>query len=169
MEKYKATRARSHFHSVGPRPSHASFTQGWHHEVFDNWVFLNCFLKPNRMRSSTVRFYCTCVEIRGWRSQIQPMMVSSVKCRVLKWNHGFICRNRVFCIKTKNPMHRPGKVGFFPSLPSLPDVHARTCVGTFSRLEPMWQYLVKITNIKVDITFIILKLIDGVPSHAKGA
>ena len=27
----------------------------------------------------------------------------------------------------------------------------------------------KITNIHVDITFIIPKLIDGVPSHAKGS
>jgi hypothetical protein len=32
----------------------------------------------------------------------------------------------------------------------------------------MCQYPVKITNIQVDITFIIAKLIDEVPSHAKG-
>ena len=51
------------------------------------------------------------------------------------------------------------------SLRSLP---ARTCVGTPPRWEPMWQYPVKITNIQVDITFIINKLIDGVPSHARG-
>jgi hypothetical protein len=42
-------------------------------------------------------------------------------------------------------------------------------VGSFPHLEPMGQYMVKITNIQVDITFIILKLIDEVPSHAKGA
>ena len=33
----------------------------------------------------------------------------------------------------------------------------------------MWQYPVKFTYIQVDITFVVLKLIDGVPSHAKGA
>jgi hypothetical protein len=32
----------------------------------------------------------------------------------------------------------------------------------------MWQYPIKITNIQVEITFIVPKLIDGVPSHAKG-
>ena len=42
-------------------------------------------------------------------------------------------------------------------------------MGTLPRWDPMQQYLVKITNIQVDITVIIPKLIDGVPSHAKGA
>ena len=56
-----------------------------------------------------------------------------------------------------------------PMPPSLPGLPAQTCVGTLPRWEPMQQYPVKITNIQVDITFIILKLIDEVPSHAKGA
>ena len=42
-------------------------------------------------------------------------------------------------------------------------------VGTLPRWELMWQYLVKITNIQVDITFIVPNLIDEVPSHVKGA
>ena len=46
---------------------------------------------------------------------------------------------------------------------------ARTNVGTPLRWEPMWQYPVKITNIHVDITFIIPNLIDDTPPHAKGA
>ena len=33
----------------------------------------------------------------------------------------------------------------------------------------MRQHLIKIPNIQVDVTFIILKLVDEVPSHAKGA
>jgi hypothetical protein len=44
---------------------------------------------------------------------------------------------------------------------------ARTCVRTLPHWEPMWQHLVKITIIQVDITSIIPKLVDGVPSHAK--
>ena len=40
-------------------------------------------------------------------------------------------------------------------------------MGTLPRLDLMRQYPVKITNIQVDVTFIIPKLIDGVPSHAK--
>jgi hypothetical protein len=56
-----------------------------------------------------------------------------------------------------------------PTPPSLPGHPAHTCVGTPSRWEPMRQYVVKITNIQVDINFIILKLIIGVPSHAEGA
>ena len=56
-----------------------------------------------------------------------------------------------------------------PTPPSLPGLHARTCMGTLPQWEPTWQYLVKITNIQVDITFIIPKLIDEVPSHVKGA
>ena len=56
-----------------------------------------------------------------------------------------------------------------PTRPSLPGLRARTCVGTLLRWEPMRQYLVTIANIQVDITFIIPKSIDGVPSHAKGA
>ena len=45
-----------------------------------------------------------------------------------------------------------------------------TCkISTLPRWEPMWQYLVKITNIQVHIIFIIPKLIDEVSSHAKGA
>ena len=51
----------------------------------------------------------------------------------------------------------------------LPRLPARTCVGTPPCWEPISQYMVKIINIQVDITFIIPKLIDGVPSHAKGA
>ena len=51
--------------------------------------------------------------------------------------------------------------------PSLPGLPARTCVGTLPHWEPMWQYPVKTTNIQVDITFIIPKLNDGVPSHVK--
>ena len=56
-----------------------------------------------------------------------------------------------------------------PTPPLLPGRLAHTCVGTFPRWEHMRQYLVKITNIQVDITFIIPKLIDGVSSHVKGA
>ena len=56
-----------------------------------------------------------------------------------------------------------------PTPPSLPGLPARICMGTLPRWEPMWQYPVKIANIQVDITFIILKLIDGVLAHAKGA
>ena len=56
-----------------------------------------------------------------------------------------------------------------PTPPSLSGLLAHTCMGTLPHWEPMWQYLVKITHIEVDITFIIPKLIDGVPSHAKGA
>ena len=52
---------------------------------------------------------------------------------------------------------------------SLPSFHVRICMGTLPRLDLMRQYPVKITNIQVDVTFIIPKLIDGVPSHAKGA
>ena len=53
--------------------------------------------------------------------------------------------------------------------PSLPGLHIRTCVETLPYWEPMWHYLVEITNIPIDITFIILKLIGKVPSHVKGA
>ena len=56
-----------------------------------------------------------------------------------------------------------------PMLPLLPSLLACMCVGTLPCWQPMRQYPVKITNIQVDITFIIPKLIDGVPSHAKGA
>ena len=52
---------------------------------------------------------------------------------------------------------------------SLSGLPGRTCVGTPSRWEPMWQYPIKITIIQVGITFIILKFIDGVPSHVKAA
>jgi hypothetical protein len=51
--------------------------------------------------------------------------------------------------------------------PSLFGLLARTCVGTLACWESMSQYAIKITNIQVDITFIIPKLIDGVPSSAK--
>jgi hypothetical protein len=56
-----------------------------------------------------------------------------------------------------------------PTAPSLPGLPVHTCVGTLPRWEPMWQNLAKITNIQVDITLIIPKLVDGVSSHAKGA
>ena len=49
-----------------------------------------------------------------------------------------------------------------PTPPSLHSLLANTYVGTLPHWEPMWQYPVKITNIQVDITFIIPKLIDGV-------
>ena len=55
-----------------------------------------------------------------------------------------------------------------PMPPSLSSLPAHTYVGT-PRWEPMWQHPVKIINIQVGITFIIPKLIDGVPSHAKEA
>ena len=41
-------------------------------------------------------------------------------------------------------------------------------IGILSRWEPMSQYPVQITNIQVDIIFIIPKSIDEVPSRAKG-
>ena len=57
-----------------------------------------------------------------------------------------------------------------PTSPSLPDLTVRTCMETLLRWEPMWQYPVKITNNQVDdTTFFNPELIDGVPSHAKGA
>ena len=55
-----------------------------------------------------------------------------------------------------------------PMPPSLPGLPARTCAGTLPCWESMWQYLIKFTKVQVDITFIISKLIDAVPSHAKG-
>jgi hypothetical protein len=51
--------------------------------------------------------------------------------------------------------------------PSLPIIPTQTCVGPLTHWELMWQYPVKITNIQVDIAFIIPKLVDGVPSHAR--
>ena len=70
--------------------------------------------------------------------------------------------------------HGPGLDHFFiqmgpipPTPPLVPGLPAHTCVGTLPRWEPMWQYSVKITNIQVDITFIIPKLINVVPSHKK--
>ena len=56
-----------------------------------------------------------------------------------------------------------------PTPPSLPNLPARTCVGTLPCWAPMWHYRAKLHLFKVDITFIVPKLIDGVPSHAKGA
>jgi hypothetical protein len=56
-----------------------------------------------------------------------------------------------------------------PSLLGLPMVPAYTCVGTLPHWEPMRQYLIKITKIQVDTTFITPKLFDGVPSHAEEA
>jgi hypothetical protein len=56
----------------------------------------------------------------------------------------------------------------FPTPPSVPGRIARTYMGDIPRWEPMGQYLVKITSIQVGMAFISLKLIDGVPSHAKG-
>jgi hypothetical protein len=56
-----------------------------------------------------------------------------------------------------------------PTPPSLPHLPACTCVGTPPRWEPMRQYPIKITNVQVAITFSVPKLIDGVPSHTKGA
>ena len=41
-----------------------------------------------------------------------------------------------------------------PVLPTPPSLHGcpvRTCMGTLSCWEPMWQYPIKITNIQVDI------------------
>lgn len=48
-------------------------------------------------------------------------------------------------------------------------LHMRGRLGALPSWEPMWQYMVKITNIQIDITFINPKLIDGVPSRVKGA
>ena len=45
-----------------------------------------------------------------------------------------------------------------PMPPSLPNLPAHTHVGSPPRSEPMWQYPLRITNIQVDITFIIPKL-----------
>jgi hypothetical protein len=56
-----------------------------------------------------------------------------------------------------------------PTRPSLPGHPARTCMGTFPLWELIWQYLVKFTNIQVDITFIIPNLINEAHSHGKGA
>ena len=56
-----------------------------------------------------------------------------------------------------------------PASSSLPSLYVRICVGALPCWESMWQFPVRITNIQVGITSIIPKLIDGVPSHAKGA
>ena len=62
----------------------------------------------------------------------------------------------------------PGLHSAGPTPPSLLVLPARrTFVGIVPCWEPMWQHLVKIIIIQVDITFIIPKLVDGVPSHAK--
>jgi hypothetical protein len=74
-----------------------------------------------------------------------------------------------------SPTHmRPGldhifiQLGSAPPIPpSLPGRPARTRVRTLLRREPMWRYPVKVTIFQADITFIIPKLIDGVPSYAK--
>ena len=78
--------------------------------------------------------------------------------------------------KALSGLHCPGLDHIFirlgptpPTPPSLPDLPARTYMGTPPRWEPMWQYLVKTTNIQVDITLIIPKLINEVPSNTKGA
>jgi hypothetical protein len=68
----------------------------------------------------------------------------------------------IVCVCSPQLGHSP------PTLPILSSHPARTYMGIRPRWEPMWQYSNKIINIQVDITFIILKLIDGVPSHAKG-
>ena len=69
----------------------------------------------------------------------------------------------------KSHLHLARPRPALPTLPSLPDLPAYTYVGTSPRWKPMRQYPIKITNIQVDITSIVSKLIDGVPSHAKGA
>jgi hypothetical protein len=56
-----------------------------------------------------------------------------------------------------------------PTSPSVPSIPTRTCVGALPCWQPMCQYMVRITPIQIDMTFIIPKLIDGLPSHAKGA
>ena len=57
------------------------------------------------------------------------------------------------------------RLGHVPlTRPSLPGLFVCTCVGTLPCWDPTWQYPVKITNIQVDITFIVIKLIDEVPS-----
>ena len=53
----------------------------------------------------------------------------------------------------------------------MPGLPTRTCVGTFPRWEPRWQYLVKITNTQVGITFIIPKLtyeVNHMPEEING-
>ena len=55
----------------------------------------------------------------------------------------------------RSHLHSAGPRPFHASFTTSSPTH--TCVGTLSRWEPMWQYLVKITNIKVDINFIIPK------------
>jgi hypothetical protein len=68
----------------------------------------------------------------------------------------------------------PGRIFIWlgPTRPTPPSLHGllvHTCLGTHLCWEPVWRYAVKIIHIQVDITFIIPKLIDGVPSRAKGA
>ena len=78
----------------------------------------------------------------------------------------FVTSGEITC---PGPYHIFSWLGPAPSTPlSLPGLPACTCVGTLPRWELLWQYRIKITNIQVDITFIIPKLIDVVPSHVKG-
>ena len=61
------------------------------------------FLKKKTMKNLAVK---NCV--------VLTLTNDGVDCRMLEGNYGFIQRNRVFCIKTKNPMHRSAgkKLGF---------------------------------------------------------
>jgi hypothetical protein len=54
--------------------------------------------------------------------------------------------------RARSHLHSVGPHSF-----SLQDLPTDTCVGTLRYWEPMWQYLIKIINMQVDITFIIPK------------
>ena len=86
-----------------------------------------------------------------WVSLAQPLWCLGILIKAPGLNH--ICVRP--CPTPPTPLSVPGRL-------------ACTCMGTLPRWEPMWQYLVKISNIQVDITFIIPEFLDEVPSHAKG-
>jgi hypothetical protein len=64
--------------------------------------------------------------------------------------------------RARSHLHSAGPCPFHASFTA-----TRTCVEILPSWEPMWQYLVEITNIKVGITFIIHKLTDGVDYMSK--
>ena len=64
--------------------------------------------------------------------------------------------------RARSHLHSAGPRPFHASF-----IVARTCVGILPSWAPMWQYLDKFTNMEIDITFIILKVINGVNHMSK--
>ena len=99
------------------------------------------FKRKRDLHWSFILFYFLHLNSMSWKCILQILMISN-------W-------------AMDDKIHAP------PKLPSLPNIPTQTCMGPLPCREPMWQYLVKSTHIQVDIAFIIPKLIDGVPSHAR--